>query len=786
MIRYLIKNAIRNIVKQLRFSIINTVGLVIGIVTFVIIVLWVNYESSFDNFNADSDLIYRVTTTTGAQTPNPMATSILEEVPEVESAVRYQITNKLTFKADDKLFYENKVAMADPKLFQMFNFPFVVSDAEHAMSQPFNVVLTQRIAEKYFGKEDPLGKTILVEGRLPVKVTGIIKNLPANSHMQFDCVVPYSVMEKLGFDLDNWYNWNPDTYIKLRQNKNVDAVNAKIQALADKYRNNNTEKFVLQPLKEIHFNTKLDFDHAVTINPGYIYILSGGAFLILIISIINYINLSVALYKKRLKEVGVKRTLGATKANLVKQIFVETAILVSVSFMVAMFIISLIKPMYLNFLDESASFKFFTPVSVIGFILLGITIAFISGLFPAWVMSSLKTVNILSKKTETPGIRFSSRQIPVIVQFTLSIILIIGAIGISNQLNFIRNADLGFNGDNIISIPLKSNSESKFNSLRAELAKDPNIEEVSVKDHSILGFENTNGTLSWEGKKPGEKIWVESNYVARNYFSTLGIDFAAGRDFSEESQSDSINKIIVNETLVNRIMLDDPVGKKIRFQGSNKEIIGVIKDARFQSLHKAIEPQVYQVINFKNHVEEGALAIVKYKSMINSGPLTPTIDHIKTAWETIYPELPFQSSFLSLEIENQYKSEKKLTLLMYIFSGMSIFLSCLGLLALSVFIIEKRTKEIGIRKVNGARVSEVITMLNKDLVIWVAAAFVIATPVAWLSMNKWLESFVYKTNLSWWIFALAGVLALGIALLTVSWQSWRAATRNPVEALRYE
>ncbi|HKI90005.1 MAG TPA: ABC transporter permease, partial [Draconibacterium sp.] len=366
MIRYLIKNAIRNIIKQFRFSIINAVGLVIGIITFIVIISWVKYELSFDNFNADSDLIYRVTTTTGAQTPNPMAASILEEVPEVESAVRYQITSKLTFKVDDKMFYENNMAMADPELFQMFNFPFVVSNAEHAMSQPFNIVLTQRMAEKYFGKEDPLGKTILVEGQLPAKVTGIIKNLPANSHIQFDCVVPYSVMKKLGFDLDNWYNWNPDTYIKLRQNKNVDAVRAKIQALADKYRNNNTEKFVLQPLKEIHFNTNLDFDHAITINPGYIYILSGGAFLILIISIINYINLSVALYKKRLKEVGVKRTLGATKANLVKQIFVETAILVSVSFIIALLIIYMIKPVYLKFLGESASFDFFTPVSVIG------------------------------------------------------------------------------------------------------------------------------------------------------------------------------------------------------------------------------------------------------------------------------------------------------------------------------------------------------------------------------------------------------------------------------------
>ena len=783
MIRYFIKNAFRNIVNQFRFSVINAVGLVIGIVTFIVIISWVKYELSFDNFQPDTNLIYRVTTTTGAETPNAMAKAILEEVPEVASSVRYQVSPTLTFKVGDHLFYENRVALADPGLFRIFNFPFVINDAEHAMAQPFNIVLTQQMAKKYFGNENPIDKTILIENRLPAKVTGIIQDLPNNSQMQFDCVIPFAVMSKLGFDLDSWTNWNPNIYIKLRQDKNVDAVRAKIQALADKYRNNNTEKFVLQPFKDIHFNTKLDFDTAVTINPSYIYILSGGAFLILIISIINYINLSVALYKKRVKEMGVKRTLGATKASFIKQIFTETAILVSASFIVAIAVISLVKPVYLDFLGENADFQLFTVTSIIGFILLAFIIILISSAVPSWIMSSLKPVNILSKKTQVPGKRFSARQIPVVIQFMLSILLIIGAIGISNQLHFIQNADLGFNSDNIICLPLKSDSETKYKSLKTELLKSPNIESVAVKDHSILGFENTNGSLQWEGKKPDEKLWLESNYVTTNYFPIMGIQFAEGRNFSGENQSESINKVIVNEKLVNRIMMDDPVGKKIRYQGSEKEIIGVIKDAHFQSLHKAIEPQIYQVINFKRNMEERAVVIVKYKS---PEALASTVDHIKTTWAGIYPDLPFQSSFLNLEVENQYKSEKKLTLLMYIFSGMSIFLSCLGLLALSVFIAEKRTKEIGIRKVNGARVSEVMAMLNRDLVIWVLVAFVIATPIARYAMNKWLENFAYKTSLSWWIFALAGLLALGIALLTVSWQSWRAATRNPVEALRYE
>jgi len=746
----------------------------------------VKFELSFDNFHPDKSLVYRVVTPTGAETPNPMAVSILEEVPEVESVTRYQVAPTITFKVGEKFFYENKVALADPEFFRFFNFPFIFSDAEHAMSQPFNIVLTQQMANKYFGKENPIGRTILVEGRLPAEVTGIIKDLPKNSHLQFDCIIPYVVMKQLGYDLDDWFNWNPNTYIKLQNNNNVDAVSAKVQALADKYRGNNIEEFVLQPLKDIHFNTRLDFDPAVTINRSYIYILSVGAFLILLISVINYISLSVALYNKRVKEIGVKRTLGATKTNMAKQIIVETTILVSASFLLVILVVSLAKPFILSTLGNDIYSQLFTLPSLFGLILLALIIISVTSFFPAWTTSSLRPVNMLSNKIGNSWKKFSARQIPVVIQFTLSILLIVGAIGINNQLRFIRNVDLGFNSNNIICLPLKDNSESKFNNLKTELLKNPNIEAVSMKDHSILGYTNTNGSLNWQGKKPREKLWVESNYIARNYFETLDIDFAAGRNFSEENRSDSIGKVIVNEKLVQRILLEDPVGRKIRFGGDEKEIIGVIRDAHFQSLHKTVEPQIFQVINMGNHIEEDGLAIIKYNNLLHSGTLKSNVEQLKTEWEKIYPELPFQSSFLDSEIESQYKSEKKLTLLMYIFSGMSIFLSCLGLLALSVFVAEKRTKEIGIRKVNGARVSEVMTILNKDLVLWVLVAFIIATPVAYYAMNKWLENFAYKTTLSWWIFVLAGLLALGIALLTVSWQSWRAATRIPVEALRYE
>jgi len=787
MLKYLIKNSIRNIINQFRFSIINATGLIIGISTFVIIFSWVKYELSFDSFNEDKNSIYRVVTTTGAETPNPMALTLLDEVPEVVASVRYQVSPTLTFKVDDKLFYENKVALADPELFQLFNFPFLNSTAEEALSHPFNIVLTEKMARKYFAEEDAMGKTILIENKIPARVTGIIKDLPNNSHLQFDCVVPYIVMKELGFDLNDWYNWNPITYIKLNNASNPDDVCTKVQTIAENNRkNSSTETFVLQPLKDIHFNTKLDFDTAITTNPVYIYILSIGAFLILIIATINYINLSVALQKKRIKEVGIKRTLGATKTNVIKQIFVETGIMVLFSFVISFFVVYVTKSYYNDFLGDNISFNFISFESLVVFSILVVLIAGISSLYPAWLMSSLKLSNILGNKIQSVSKGFSLRQVPLTLQFTLSILLIIVAFSISNQLNFIKNTDLGFNSKNIVYLPLKNNSEAKFNSFKNELLKDSNIESVAVKDNSILGLHGTNGSLEWEGKLPGEKLWVDNIYIDCQYFKILDVKFTEGRNFIEHSATDSKNAVIVNEELIKRIKLENPVGKQIKYQGKNKQIIGVIEDAHFQSLHKSIEPQIYQVANFTTNINEEALVIVKYNKSEKAGTIASVMANIKNTWNQIYPELPYSYTFLHQQVENQYKSEQKLTVLMYIFSGMSILLSCLGLLAITVFIAEKRTKEIGIRKVNGAKVSEILSMLNKDFIKWVAIAFVVACPIAYYAMNKWLESFAYKTTLSWWIFALAGLLALGIALLTVSWQSWRAATRNPVEALRYE
>ena len=787
MLNFLLKSAIRNIVTQLRFSLINGIGLVIGISTFILIMSWVKYELSFDNFNKDENSVFRVTTTTGAETPNAMAVALQDELPEVLTAARYQIAPILTFKIGNEVFYENKVALADPSLFKLLNYPFSIGDAEHALAKPYNIVLTQRMAQKYFKDENPVGKTILIDNQLPATVSGIIRDLPGNSHLQFDCVIPYLIMKELGFDLDNWYNWNPNTYIKLDQNANVTDVQSKIQTLVDNHRRTNREVFVLQPLKDIHFNTKLDFDHAVTINPYYIYILSIGSFLILIISIINYVNFSLSLYNKRLKEIGVKRILGASQNNMIKQIFIDTLIVVSFSFLLAFFLINLINPLYKNFLGGAISFNFFSMESLIGFLTLVILIASISSVYPAWLMSSLEPVHILSDKRKAKGHGFSFREISVVVQFALSALLITGAVGISKQLHFMKNESLGFDRENIVYVPLKSDSESKYRNFKEELCKNVNIESVSFLDHSILGFSSTNGSLSWQGKQPGEKIWVETGAIDFNYFSLMDVDFVVGRNFSEDLVSDRKNTVIVNETLVNRIKLEDPVGKMIQFNGGDQQIIGVIKDAHFQSLHKAIEPQIFRLVDFKKDIDYESVAIIKYENPAkNASSLTSVVKNIKQTWAQIYPELPFNYNFLDQAVENQYRSEQKLTFLMYVFSGLSILLSSLGLFALSTLIVQNRTKEIGIRKVTGAKVSEVLVMLNKDFIKWVAIAFIIATPLAWYAMNKWLENFAYKTTLSWWIFALAGVLALGIALLTVSWQSWRAATRNPVEALRYE
>jgi putative ABC transport system permease protein len=783
MIKFLVKNSIRNIGKQYRFSLLSIFGLVIGISSFVIIMSWVKYELSFDNFNKEGNSIYRVVTTTGAETPNAMSVTLAKEIPEVVASARYQIPGLLTFKVGDKLFYENKIALADPSLFNLFNYPFLIGNADEALSHPFNIVLSEKMVRKYFGDEDALGKTILINNQLPATVSGVIKDLPTNSHLQFDGVIPYVVMKELGFDLNNWFNWNPSCYVKLSKNAQAIDVASKVQSIAEKYRKNNTESFVLQALKDIHFNTKLDFDTAQTTNPLYIYVLSFGALLILIIAIINYANLSVALQKNKMKEAGIKQTFGASRIHLIKQIFIQTAILVCFSFILSLLIINLCKPICSNLLGSNVSFHLFSFESFFFLLIMIVLVAIISGAYPAWLIFKLKSASILGKGNKVLESGYVLQKIPLVLQFMFSILLIIGAFSIHRQLNYIESADLGFNSHNIITLPLKNDSEVKYNSFKNELQKENGIESIAIKDNSILGLHGTNGSLQWEGKLPGEKLWVNNIYVDHHYFETLDIQFMEGRNFSENSTNDKNNAIIVNEELLKRIQLENPIGKPLRFQGETKEIIGVIKDLHFQSMHKAMEPQIYMVVDFERDVSEAAFVIIKYE---NSKMARSAITSIETAWNSIYPEFPFSFSFLNQEIENQYKSEKKLKVLMFIFSFMSILLSCLGLFAITVLIVGSRTKEIGIRKVNGARISEILAMLNKDFIKWVVIAFLIACPIAYYAMNKWLENFAYKTNLSWWIFALAGLLALGIALLTVSWQSWRAATRNPVEALRYE
>lgn len=787
MIRFLLKNTIRNIVGNFRFSLINTIGLVIGISTFILIMSWVKFELSFDNFNQDQQSIFRVTTITGAETPNAMAVALQNDIPEVRLVARYQLAPVLTFKIGDEVFYENKAALADPSFFQLLNYPFRVGNAEKALASPYNIVLTQRMADKYFKGENPVGKTILVENKLPAKVTGILKDPPPNSHLQFDCVIPFVVLKEFGFDLDSWYNWNPNTYVRLDQNADLKEVQAKIQALADSHRTNNKEVFVLQQLKDIHFNTKLDFDHAITINPYYIYILSIGSFLILIISIINYVNLSLSLYNQRLKSIGVKQTLGASKNSLIKQIFVDTFVVVLVSFMVSFLLVSLVNPIYKNFLGGEVRINLFSLESLAGFLILAILIAVVSSSYPSWLMTSLNPTFMLNNKKSVSGRGFPFREVSVVVQFALSALLITGAIGISKQLHFMNHEDLGFDRDNVVYVRLNSNSESKYRNFSEELSKNANIESVSLINHAVLGFNETNGSLKWQGQQPGEKLWVGTSSVDYNYFDLMGFRLADGRNFSEDLASDKKNTVIINETLAKRIRYPNPVGKTIKYNGRDLQIVGVLKDAHLQSLHKAIEPQIYRLVNFERDIEYKSTAVVKYKfSGGHSASIAPIIKNLEKIWKEIYPEFPFNYTFLNQAVEDQYQAEQKLNFLMYIFSGLSIFLSCLGLFALSSLIVQKRTKEIGIRKVNGAKTSEVLAMLNIDFVRWVVFAFVISTPIAYFVINEWLENFAYKTTLSWWIFVLSGVVALGVALLSVSWQSWRAATRNPVEALRYE
>ncbi len=785
MLKNYLKIAFRNIKRHKGYSFINIVGLAIGMACCILILLWVQDELSYDRFHENADDIYRVLqdinftdhSTTWAITQGPLGPSLKEDFPEIIDATR--ITDRgfrLTY--DDKS-YDERVGMADNSILKMFTFPLVKGDPATALSNPLSIVLTEGMAAKYFGDEDPIGKTIKADDQWDFQVTGIMKNIPRNSHLQFDFLIPFIFGRELNYTVDHWGNSSFRTYVQLPKGIPAQDVISKISGyLFEKPTIEKDARLNLQPLTRIHLYSNYEYDSAHG-DITYVTLFSIIAFFILLIACVNFMNLATARSANRAKEVGMRKVSGAHKSDIIRQFYSESILLAFISLLLAMILVWLLLPVFNTLAAKELSLDISRNISILlGLLCIAMMTGIISGSYPAFFLSAFQPVMVLKgfRLSGSKGSLF--RKILVVFQFSLTILLIICTIGVYNQIDYMRNRKLGYDKEYMIYFRMRGDIREKFETVKNELLQNPNILGVTASSNvPTYGYYFSNSLWHWEGQNPDEEILIRGVLIDLDYFKTFGMEIAEGRNFSKEFPTDATEAIMVNEEAVKVMGMESPIGKRLSLQDRNLKIIGVVKNYHFRSLRQEIEPLV--LLYYPSYCR------VLF-ARLKSDEIPQTIGYIEDVWKRFAPGLPFNYNFLDEALNRLYRSEQRIGTLFRYFSILAILISCLGLLGLASFMAEQRTKEIGIRKVLGATASNIVALLSKEFTKWVIVANVFAWPIAYFALNKWLQTYAYKTNVALWSFILSGALALFLALTTVSYQSIKAALANPADSLRYE
>ncbi|MCY1719262.1 ABC transporter permease [Prolixibacteraceae bacterium Z1-6] len=804
MIKYFVKTAFRNLLRHRFYSTINILGLAIGITACILIMLFVQFELSYDKFHEKSERIYRVNlfsvrddnTNRWPGSSPPLRNTIQDEIPEVEEAVRVSQYWQPVMHYKDKVFNETKWCFADDNFFKIFSASFIYGDPNTALVEPYTVVLTESTAKRYFGNENPLGKTLSRKYNYDWTVTGVIQDFPENSHLKPDFLG--SIKSRPSNNSLNWLNNILYTYVLLKEGAFNSEVDSKLEDVVKKHvgpfmtqergesleefaAKGNQYKYYTQPLTDIHLNTEVIAGPELSVNTSYLIIFSLIAVFILIIACINYMNMSTARSANRAKEVGLKKSLGSNRNKLVLQFLSESVFVTLIALVLAIVLIKLLLPAFNNLMDKQLVFSSVSNLYTIPLLLIfGIVVGVVAGSYPAFFLASFNPLTVINGIHKSEGSHGNLRSGLVVFQLIVTIILFSGTFFISKQLNFLQKHELGFNKENLVIIKNAAYLWTKKPSFKSELLEQPGILEVS-NSVDIPGRSKYNSTFFHE--LPSEARLLSQLWIDEDFLKAYEIKLLQGR-FFEKGNPSNANSIVLSEKALKDLNIKEPIGKKLYKKQKSEEttftIIGIIKDFHLNSLHQEIWPLVL----FDD--DDAIKSAGAFFSVRIAGDIQQNLKNIEQTWNKYADGQPLDYVFFDEDFGRLYVADVQTRKIVSIFSVLAIFIACLGLLALAAFVAEQRTKEIGIRKVNGARIGQILYSLNQNFIKWVVIAFVIATPIAYYAMNKWLENFAYKTSLSWWIFAVAGLLALGIALLTVSWQSWRAATRNPVEALRYE
>ncbi|WP_290790293.1 ABC transporter permease [Flavihumibacter sp. UBA7668] len=787
MIRNYLKIAWRNLIKHKAFSGINIAGLAIGMASSILILLWVQNELSYDRFHSNADEIYRITAEASefkaAVNPAGMPVGLKDELPAIKNYVRLSKPVKLLLKKDNQQFEEKRAFYADSSFLEVFSFPLVKGNKQTAMNQPNAILLTEAMASKYFGTQEALGKTLLLDNQLTLTVTGILANTPYNSHLQFDFILPLSTEAKRELNTI-WGNFNFYSYLLLDKNSTQTGASLRklenqMQSIYKKHIPESTLKvaFQLQPLTEIHLHSNLQIDLPGHGNNIYVKIFFIVAIIILIVACINFMNLATARSARKAKEVGLRKVVGASRTQLIGQFLGESLVISFLSLLIAIALVYAFLPLFNQLAGTQLSLELINTQLLLTLIGISIATGLLAGSYPALYLSGFQPVKVLKGPMKfREGNQFFRNGL-VVLQFAVSIVLLIGTVVIYKQLQFIKTRNPGFEKSNLLYMSMTGDLWNKQQLLKYELNKNPLTSNYAITSELPVNIDAGTNDVDWEGKDPNSQTIFPFLRVSENFIDVFQIQLLSGRSFSHDFIADS-NNYVINETAMKVMGLnkENALGKSLALNEKKGTIIGVVNDFNFKPIHTTIEPLILELNKWGGHV------IVR----ADPGKSRETITAMETINQQLNPNFPFSFNFLDQDLANLYQGEQRIGNIFNLFAVLGIFISCLGLYGLSAFMAQQRTREIGVRKVLGASVAHILYLLSRRFTRLILIACLLALPLAWFAINKWLEGFAYHINISWTIFLLAPLAALLIAWITVGYESVKAALSDPVKNLRTE
>jgi len=803
MISNFFKIAFRNLVRHKAFSIINIAGLAIGLICFIFIMMWIQDELSFDSFHQDADRIFNagIDYKSGNQegrvirTNPPLAPALMAEIPEIESATRFlHAVNKLvTYKDNDISFLENGIFYADSTIFDVFTIPLITGDPTDLLTRKNTLVITKEMAQKYFGDVDPIGKTLNFDGNWEFEVVGVVKAWSNNSHWHFDMLA--SMVSIRAATDDSWLSNYIFTYFKIREGTTIDVVLPKINELVSRYKDplleqalgmdieewkaqgNRSEHYAI-PIKDIYLRSTTQENVGKVGDIRYVYLFAVIGFFILFVACINFMNLTTARSAVRAKEIGMRKVLGSSKRSLIRQFLMESILITFFAMLIAVVTIQLLLPYFNDLTDKALNMNFAGAATIPLLLLMVIVVGLISGGYSAVSLASFRILTVLKGSLFSVKNKTWFRNVLVLFQFSISILVIVCTIITYNQMNYIKNKKLGFAKEQLLVVDRASILGDNIGSFKEELLKNPAIQYASTTYH-IPGTIASGQSFQTKDSAPGELIDLRLLCGDFDYLNTMGIKLMTGRYFSEDIHSDNDN-VVINAAAAKRLGFTDPIGQKILVPSSDSElvIIGVVEDFHISSLHQKIEPSIllYPGSAYDHYL------VVRFQPQ----NLSATLSYIEAKWNDFSGDQPFEYFFMDSFFDNLHKSEQQTGQFFTMFAALAIFIACLGLFGLAAFTAEQKTKEIGVRKVLGASAPSIVSILLKQFTKWVVFANIIAWPIGYFIMKSWLQNFAYHINLKIGYFLLSGIITLFIAVITVSYLAINAANKNPIQALKYE